>query len=221
MEPDHIAIILDGNGRYAKIFKKKRLWGHRKGAENLEKIIKVSLDLKIKYLTLFCFSTENYKRPKLEVEGIFLLLVEYLEKNKEKLIEKNICLRTIGRTDRIEKNVLKSIETVKKLTEKNAGLTLTLAIDYGYHDELKRAYSASNGNYDLFLKSFDTSFLPDVDLLIRTGGEKRISNFIANKLLYAELFFTDTFWPAFSKEEFLEAILWFKTRTRRFGGLSA
>ncbi len=216
----HIAIIMDGNGRFAERINKPRLFGHKKGVQALFKIVGESQKQGIDFLTLFCLSTENFKRSETEIKGIFKLLSESLCEKEEKIVQNNIRLKVIGRRDRVPSSILKKLDDILLKTKDNKGLTLTLAIDYGYQDELNRAITSIIKGTPRE-KAFDTHFLPDVDLLIRTGKEKRISNFIMGKLSYAELYFTDILWPSFQETDLVEALKWYKERNRKFGGLNA
>ena len=229
--PQHIAIILDGNGRWAKKRLQPRVMGHRKGAFNLKDITIVADKIGIKYLTVFCFSTENWKRPKDEVNFLMTMPLKYYKKYKQKLFDSNIRIKVIGRRDRISDSFLKCIEEIEKNTATHTGITLTLCIDYGSQYEIAEAMklianevkegiiSIDDINEELISKHLYTKDLPQLDLLIRTSGELRISNYLLWQIAYSELYFTDVLWPDFNELELKKAILSFQSRNRRFGGL--
>lgn len=221
--PKHVAIIMDGNGRWAKRRGLPRIFGHYKGAEVAEDIAKFCIELGIKHLTLFSFSTENWKRPEEEVKALFKLLRDYLRAKEGELMEAGIRLRFIGRRDRIDGETLKVMEEVEGKTQRNKKLFLNLAVDYGGKDEILRAVNRAirlglkEVGEEEFTKLLDLYPSPEPDLLIRTGGERRISNFLLWHLAYTELYFTQTCWPDFNREEFLLALEDFKRRKRKFG----
>ncbi len=218
----HIAIIMDGNGRWAKSRGKIRTFGHNAGAKKVIEITKEASNLGIKYLTLYAFSTENWKREKSEVDFLMKLLSQFLKKELRTLISNNIKFRVIGDISKFSKNLQSVITNTIEKTKNNTGLTQILAINYGSRDEIIRTIKKANMenlNEESFSKVLDTHEFPDVDLLIRTGGEKRLSNFLLWQSAYAELFFTDTLWPDFSMQEFANIIDDFKKRERRFGGI--
>ncbi len=230
--PRHIAVIMDGNGRWAKKRGRLRIFGHENGAEAVKKTIDSCAKLKIQYVTLYTFSTENWKRPKIEIDTLMKLLVTALRKEVKTLNEKNIKLKAIGTLDTLPAKAQKELSEVIAKTAKNTGMTLTLALSYGAREELKTAvktiaHKVKNGiispeavdetaiNANLY-----THFLPDVDLLIRTSGERRISNFLLWQIAYAELYFAEVLWPDFSEHHLVEALLSYQHRERRFGKIS-
>lgn len=229
--PNHVAIILDGNGRWAKEKGKPRFFGHRAGARNIANICKASQELGIKALTVFCFSTENWKRPKEEVHFLMTEPVKAIKKNKEKIIKSNYKIRFAGRRNVVPKDLLEAALEIEKETANNTGLILTICFDYGSYEELttatkKIAQEVLDGAIkidditpELIENNLYTAGLPKLDLLIRTSGEQRISNFLLWQLGYAELYFTKTYWPDFDKEELKKAIYDYQNRNRRFGGL--
>lgn len=229
--PKHIAIILDGNGRWALKKGKPRVYGHRHGAYNLIEIIKSASELGVKCLTFFCFSTENWTRPQSEVEYLMTKPIKYLQKYMNKLDEYDYKISMIGRRDRINSTLLSLIEKVENKTINNTGVHLVFAIDYGSLDELTHAVkniasdvkdnklSINDITKDLIMNNLFTKDLPPLDLMIRTSGEQRISNFLLLQMAYSELYFTECLWPDFNKEELLKAISSYQSRTRRFGGL--
>jgi undecaprenyl diphosphate synthase len=231
--PNHIAIILDGNGRWAKKRGLPRTMGHRQGAINLKDITLECQTQGIKYLTVFCFSTENWKRPEEEVSYLMNAPYENYYKYKDKIIKSNIRIKVIGRRDRLNNNMLNVIKDVEQNTSSNTGLTLTLCIDYGSQDEITTAVkeiakkvldgsiNIDDINDDLITNTLFTKDLPQLDLLIRTSGELRISNYLLWQLAYSELYFTDVYWPDFNALELLKAIESYSNRKRRFGGLNA
>ncbi len=230
--PKHIAIIMDGNGRWAKQKGKLRVFGHEHGARTVKEIVKACGSLGVKNLTLYTFSTENWNRPKLEVETLMRLLVSSLKKEVKTLLKNNIKLKAIGSINNLPSLAQKELLEVMEKTKDNSGMTLTLALSYGSREELKNAVvqiSTKVKNNIISPDSIDESIinnhlythdLPDVDLLIRTSGEHRISNFLLWQIAYAELYFTDTLWPDFTKEHLCEAIVNYQNRERRFGKTS-
>ncbi|GAB6066601.1 polyprenyl diphosphate synthase [Aquifex pyrophilus] len=221
--PEHVAIIMDGNGRWARKRGLPRIAGHYKGAEVAEDIVEFAIELGIKHLTLFAFSTENWNRPKEEVEALFELLRRYLQTKKDKLYKLGIRVRFIGRRDRINKELVKLMQEIEEESKKFKNLFLNLAVDYGGRDDILRAVKKAvklqreEITEELFSSLLDLSCSPDPDLLIRTAGEKRISNFLLWNLAYTELYFSETLWPDFSREEFLKALEDFSRRKRKFG----
>jgi undecaprenyl diphosphate synthase len=229
--PRHIAIVMDGNGRWARERGKTRLAGHRAGGNAVREIVEASADLGVEVLTLYGFSSENWSRPKVEVSGLFRLLLRFLKKETPNLVKNGIRLKAIGRRDRMPASTLKGLEECEATTAPGERMTLCLAIDYGAQDEITgaaRALAERVADGTLLPKDIDraaleghlcTGGMPPVDLLIRTGGEIRISNFLLWQISYAELYFTPLYWPDFGKGELLEAIEEFGRRERRFGGL--
>lgn len=230
--PKHIAIIMDGNGRWAKQQGKLRVFGHENGTKSVREITETCAELGIDNLTLYAFSTENWKRPKLEVQTLMKLLISSLKNEIKTLQENNIKLSTIGNTNDLPKKVQKELLEVIEQTKSNTRMTLTLALSYGSRDELLntiKQISIKVKNNIISPEKIDESVinehlytrnLPDVDLLIRTSGEQRISNFLLWQIAYAELFFTDVLWPDFKKDNLYKAILCYQNRERRFGKTS-
>ncbi len=229
--PKHIAIILDGNGRWAKKNNKPRNFGHIKGSENVERICKEASNMGIEYITVYAFSTENWKRRTEEVDALMKLLGDYLKKSIRESKKNNMRVRVIGDTSILPKKMQESIEKLEEASKANTGLNFQVAINYGGRDELIRAikslYNDLEGNRinsndideELFEKYIDTSGIPDPDLLIRTSGEQRLSNFLLWQLAYTEFYFTDVYWPDFNKEELMKAIEYYNGRDRRFGAI--
>lgn len=230
--PQHLAIIMDGNGRWAKQKGFLRTIGHENGASAVKRTVEQCARLGIPYLTLYAFSTENWNRPKYEVDMLMKLLVKALKKELETLQKNNIKLNAIGNLDLLPTKVLKELTEVLELTKNNTRLTVSLALSYGSRDELVTAIkeiSSKVKNNIISIDAIDESVinkhlythnLPDVDLLIRTSGEQRISNFLLWQIAYAELYFSDVLWPDFSDKHLLEAIAAYQKRERRFGKTS-
>ena len=230
--PNHIAIIMDGNGRWAKSKGLLRNIGHQNGAKTVKEVVETCAKINVKYLTLYAFSTENWNRPKLEVELLMKLLISSLKKEVETLQKNNIKLSTIGNLNSLPTNVAKELKDVIEKTKDNNRLTLTLALSYGSREELIKTIkeislkvknnliSPENIDKSVINNHLYDHYLPDVDLLIRTSGEQRISNFLLWEIAYAELFFSDILWPDFNKENLFEAILNYQNRERRFGKTS-
>ncbi len=225
--PRHVAVIMDGNGRWAKAKGLPRSAGHRAGVERVRTIIRMSSDIGIRYLTLFAFSTENWKRPADEVGVLMKLLVEYLTKELAELHQKNVCIKTLGDISALPEGVVREISRAVKTTQDNTGLTVNMAVNYGARQELvnavKTAVSEARCEKDIdesYLSSLlSTAGQPDPDLLIRTSGEQRISNFLLYQLAYAEFYFTDTLWPDFDELQYAKALECYADRERRYGGL--
>lgn len=222
--PKHLAVIMDGNGRWARKRGLPRIAGHYEGVKRAEELVDACIELGISWLTLFTFSTENWKRPESEVKALMRLLEGYLRENSHKLTEKGIGLSFIGRRDRLPKGLLEEIKRVEGIKPKYERLHVFLAVDYGGRDEIIRtAKKLFDAGLELKEENFkslsDLGHAPEPDLLIRTGGEKRISNFLLWHLAYTELYFTDVYWPDFTKEELLKAIEDFSKRMRRFGAV--
>lgn len=227
--PDHVAIIMDGNGRWAKSKHLPTVAGHKQGAETARKIIKASQDLGIKYLTLYAFSSENWNRPESEVSSLMKLLEYYLISEKKNLATSNIRIKIVGNLSKVPASLRKSIEDAEKKTSSNTGMILIIALSYGGRQEIVEAakkilQAQKNGTLkaeDLDEKTF-TSFLytdriPDPDLLIRTSGELRISNFLLWQSAYTEFYFTSVNWPDFKKQNLEEALEEYKLRKRNYG----
>lgn len=225
--PVHVAVIMDGNGRWAKKRGLPRSAGHRAGVERVRTIIRMSSDIGIRYLTLFAFSTENWKRPSDEVSTLMSLLVEYLVKELPELHEKNVRIRTLGDIGALPEKVKAEISRAVEKTSGNTGLTVNMAINYGARQELveavrqalKDGIKPEDVNEEWISSVLYTAGEPDPDLLIRTSGEARISNFLLYQLAYAELYFTGTYWPDFDETAYAAALADFAGRDRRFGGL--
>ena len=230
--PNHVAIIMDGNGRWAEQKGMPREFGHQNGVRSVKKIVEEAKKHKVKYLTLFAFSIENWERPSYEVETLMRLLVETLRDEFEDLFNNNIRLNAIGDVKSLPNEVKYELDKIINNTKDNTGMTLTLALSYGGKQEIFKAVkeiSEKVKNETICLDNFDDSIindhlytknLPDVDLLIRTSGEQRISNFLLWQIAYAELYFTQTYWPDFSEEDFTDAIIEYQKRERRFGKTS-
>jgi undecaprenyl diphosphate synthase len=213
---------MDGNGRWAKERGKARSKGHEEGAKNVRTITESTIKAGVEYLTLYAFSTENWARPKSEVEFLMKLLERYLDKEAETYQKNDIRFEVIGDMSRFSDSLVKKIEYIRAETAQNKKLTQVLAINYGAKDEIVRAIKKMQSlslepNEQNLSISLDTAFMPDVDMLIRTGGEMRLSNFMLWQSAYAELFFTKTLWPDFGEEELFLMIEEFKARERRFG----
>jgi undecaprenyl diphosphate synthase len=234
--PRHVAIIMDGNGRWAKERKLPRIMGHKAGSKCVKDIVKTARNLNLEVLTLYAFSTENWKRPSIEVQGLMTLLKTYLKSEIQNMLENNISLRCIGEIERLQPDIQKILtqvirETTLK-TEDKPSMVLNLALSYGSRAEILRAarimaekcvsgqYNPEDFSEQLFASHLYTRGLPDPDLLIRTGGESRLSNFLLWQLSYAELYITETMWPDFKGESFIEALRYYQNRERRFGQTS-
>ena len=230
--PKHIAIIMDGNGRWAKEKGRLRVFGHENGTKSVRTTVECCAELGIKNLTLYAFSTENWNRPKLEVKTLMQLLISSLKKEMSTMQKNSIRLSAIGNLEHLPTRVRKELLHVIDETKNNSQMTLTLALSYGSRDELVNAtkqicekvknniISVESIDEPLINQHLYTQNLPDVDLLIRTSGEKRISNFLLWQIAYAELYFTDVYWPDFTNENLYEAIINYQKRERRFGKTS-
>ena len=227
--PKHVAVIMDGNGRWAKAKKLPRSAGHRAGVDRLRDIIRLSSDLGILSLTLYAFSTENWKRPSDEVGTLMALLIEYFTKEIDELSENNVRIRIIGAYEQFAPTVRAVIERAMMRTQENKGLTLNIALNYGSRAEIVRAANLamqqaiaegkSEISAEMLEQNLYTAGLPEVDLLIRTSGEQRISNFLLYQISYAEFLFPKEYWPDFTNEVYLAALRAYQSRSRRFGGL--
>ncbi len=227
--PSHLAIIMDGNGRWAKQRIFNRIKGHEKGAETVRTIVECCSEIGIPILTLYAFSTENWQRPKVEVAALMTLLASFLKSEQKKLLDNNIRLNTIGQIERLPENVQNALHKAMVLTEENNGMLLNLALSYGARAEMVRmvkdiAIKVKEGiidpdsiTDDVISDSLYTKGMPDPDLLIRSGGEMRISNFLLWQIAYTEIYVTDTLWPDFSKDEFIKILENYQHRKRRFG----
>ena len=230
--PKHIAIIMDGNGRWAKLKGKNRVFGHRNGTEAVHKVVEAAARMQIEHLTLYAFSTENWNRPQQEVSTLMDLLIRALRRELNKMVKNNIQLKSIGDISKLPTEVEKElIDTINK-TRDNDGMILTLALNYGARQELTQAMqqiaskvknniiSPENVDETIINEHLYTQNLPSVDLLIRTSGEQRISNFLLWQIAYAELYFSEVLWPDFNEKHFEEAITSYQKRERRFGKTS-
>jgi undecaprenyl diphosphate synthase len=225
--PQHVAIIMDGNGRWAKKRGLPRVEGHRVGTENIRRVTEIFAEYKIKFLTLFAFSTENWNRPSSEVKGLLKILSDRLDPEIKRLHEKNIRVRHLGRLDALSPELQKKIEAAIKLTSKNTGGTLSMAFDYGGRAEIVQAarrllserIPVEDVNEESFKRYLYAPDMPDPDLIIRTGGETRLSNFLLWQAAYSELYFTDVLWPDFDRVEIDKALATYLSRDRRFGKL--
>jgi undecaprenyl diphosphate synthase len=227
--PRHIAIIMDGNGRWAKKQGGIRIFGHQNGVKSVNDVVEASAELGIQFLTLYAFSTENWNRPKLEVEALMGLLVSTISNELKNLTKNNIRLLVIGNIAQLPKNVRNKLLKTIEVTSINSGLTLVLALSYSSRWEINEAVvniakdiknntlQVEDINETVFKKYLSTSEIPDPELLIRTSGEYRISNFLLYQLAYTELYFTEILWPDFSKNDFYKAINDYQSRERRFG----
>lgn len=234
--PRHVAIIMDGNGRWAKQRNLPRIMGHKAGTESVKDIVKTARELNLEVLTLYAFSTENWKRPSFEVQGIMTLLKNYLKSELKSMLENDISLRCIGEIEKLPADIQKILkEVIRETDEKTGGkpkLILNLALSYGSRSEIVRAArimaeKCISGQFDtddfseqLFASHLYTGGLPDPDLLIRSGGESRLSNFLLWQLSYAEIYITEIMWPDFKGRNLVEAISIFQSRERRFGQTS-
>ena len=229
--PQHIAIILDGNGRWAKAKGMPRNYGHTAGARNVETVCQAAHDLGVKYVTMYAFSTENWNRPEGEVEALMKLLESYLKNCIKTADKNNMRVRVIGDTTRLSERFQERIRELEAASAKNDGLNLQIAINYGSRDEMTRAMRRMSEDVaagkrkpeeiteSVFEEYLDTAGIPDPDLLIRTSGEQRLSNYLLWQLAYSEFYFTDIPWPAFTKEELIKAVEEYNRRHRRFGGV--
>lgn len=230
--PRHVAIIMDGNGRWAKAKGKDRSFGHEEGVVSVRKIMDAVTQLGLKYLTLYTFSTENWNRPEEEVQALMSLLVSAIHRETPDMMKKNVRLTAIGDLSRLREDAYNTLQECIDTTSANTGTTLVLALSYSSRWEITRAarqlaqevleqkINPNDITEAMVSDHLTTKNIPDPDLLIRTGGEKRISNFLLWQLSYAEFFFTDVFWPDFREEELYEAILYYQQRERRFGKTS-
>ncbi len=227
--PAHVAVIMDGNGRWATRRKLSRINGHNKATDAVRATVRVSREIGIPYLTLYAFSTENWERPKEEVAALMLLLKKFLRSEEKELVDNNIRLNAIGQIDRLPKDSRKVLDHAMAVTRDNTGMVLTLALSYGSRDEITKAVrnissdvlnhkvSIDSISPELISRYLDTGEMPDPDLVIRTSGEMRISNFLMWQIAYAELYFTETLWPDFNEAEFIAILKKYQQRDRRFG----
>ena len=227
--PKHIAITMDGNGRWAETKGKLRVFGHQEGIKSVRETVESAAEIGIQYLTLYAFSTENWNRPKNEVNALMSLLVSSIHKETKTLMENDICLSTIGNTSELPSKAQEKLNEAIKKTKNNSRMTLILALSYSSRWEIINAVkevitdglTPKQVNEDNFQQYLTTKNVPDPELLIRTSGEYRISNFLLWQIAYSELYFTDTLWPDFNKTELKKAILNYQNRERRFGRTTA
>jgi undecaprenyl diphosphate synthase len=227
--PSHVAIIMDGNGRWAKQHRLTRIQGHEKGSKAVRRVVRTCREIGIAHLTLYAFSTENWQRPKKEVDALMVLLKRFLKTERQEMLENNIRLNVIGQMERLPKGVRQELRQTMTMTEANTALNLHLALSYGSRNEIVRmaqmlSKQCKDGDIDpeaineqLVADHLFTRGIPDPDLLIRTSGEMRISNFLLWQIAYSELYITPTLWPDFGKDEFLHIIEDYQRRERRFG----
>ena len=230
--PAHVAVIMDGNGRWAQKRLLSRIKGHEKGSEAVRTVVSTCREIGITHLTLYAFSTENWQRPRAEVEALMVLLKKFLIKERQDMMEKNIRLATIGQTDRLPEDVRETLLETIDATRENTAMQLTLALSYGSRNEICQAMRAIAADIDagslraadidekLISRYLFTRHIPDPDLLIRTSGEMRISNFLLWQIAYSEIFITPTLWPDFGADEFVQILKDFQNRERRFGQIA-
>lgn len=229
--PEHVAIILDGNGRWAKKRFLPRNMGHAQGSKTVERIIEDAYDMGIKYLTVYAFSTENWKRPKDEVDALMKLLRDYLKTCIKRANKNNMRVRVIGDVTGLTDDLRDKIEQLEEASKDNTGINFTIALNYGSRDEMIRAMKKMADDLlsgtlkkegiteEVFAGYLDTKGIPEPDLMIRTSGEQRLSNFMLWQLAYTEFYFTDVLWPDFNKKELKKAVEYYNGRERRFGGI--
>lgn len=229
--PEHVAIIMDGNGRWAKERGKIRSEGHKRGAENLRSVMDVAMDCGIKYMTVYAFSTENWSRPKTEITFLMNTLRHVLKKYKKDAIKKDIRLHVIGDRTGLDQDIQEQVDDIIEITKEHTTFNLIIALNYGGRDEITRAVrkiaedvlenklDCQNISQEIIGNYLDTTGIPDPDLLIRTSGEQRLSNYLLWQLAYTEFYFTDVKWPDFDEEELHKAIYYYQNRNRRFGAL--
>ncbi len=229
--PRHVAIILDGNGRWAKKKLMPRNYGHAQGSKNVEKICELAYKMGIEYLTVYAFSTENWRRPQDEVEALMKLLQNYLSTSVKTSMKNNMRIRVIGDTEKLSEEIKKSIKDLEEASKNNTGLKFQVAINYGSRDEILRAIKAlafdvkenktaiDHIDEETLEQYLDTKGIPDPDLLIRTSGEQRLSNFLLWQSAYTEFYFTDVLWPDFNEKELQKAVEYYSGRTRKFGAV--
>ncbi len=229
--PQHIAIILDGNGRWAKAKGMPRNYGHAQGSKNVERICEDAYRMGVKYLTVYAFSTENWSRPKDEVDALMKLLRNYMKTCLKTAAKNDMKIRVIGDVSRLDEDIRNRIAELEEATKNNGGLNFQIAINYGSRDEIIRAvralakdcienkFAPEQIDEEAFESYLDTHDIPDPDLLIRTSGELRLSNYLLWQLAYTEFYFTDVPWPDFTKEELMKAIEHYNARERRYGGV--
>jgi undecaprenyl diphosphate synthase len=226
--PSHVAVIMDGNGRWAKKKKLPRIEGHRAGIKSVREVVETSAHLGIKFLTLYAFSKENWKRPQKEIKTLWRLLEDYLKKEDKVLVDNQFRLRVIGQRENIPAHVKAELKRVEDLTKNSDRLTIILALNYGGRDEIVDAVKRIAKDKDFDIESLDeekfsnylyTNHIPDPDLLIRTSGELRVSNFLLWQIAYSEIWITPVYWPDFRKKQLLQAMVDYQKRERRFGDI--
>jgi undecaprenyl diphosphate synthase len=229
MLPQHVAVIMDGNGRWATKQGKPRVFGHRKGVRAVRRTVEAASEIGIEYLTLYAFSTENWNRPKPEVNALMSLLVDTMKNEIKTLTENNIILKSIGNLDALPAKTRRSLAEGIEQTSNNTGMTLTLALNYSARWDITKALQkiaekvkagdldTKDINEEVITQHLSTQYMPDPEILIRTSGERRISNYLLWEISYTELYFTDIHWPEFEKADFYNALLDFQHRERRFG----
>ncbi|MFP4046600.1 MAG: isoprenyl transferase [Bacteroidales bacterium] len=229
--PGHVAIIMDGNGRWAKKRGNQRIFGHKNGVKAVRETVEAAAELGVSYLTLYAFSRENWSRPKSEIEALMSLLVLTIDRETKTLLDNNIKLTTIGDIESLPENVKTKLDLIENKTATNEGLTLVLALNYGarweianamqkFGEDVKEGRITPEVNSKIVQKYLTTTDIPDPDLLIRTSGEQRLSNFLLWQIAYSELYFTEILWPDFRKESFYDALIDYQKRERRFGKTS-
>ena len=226
-EPQHIAVVMDGNGRWAKKRLMPRSVGHKAGADMLKRIVRKCNDMGVKYLTVYAFSTENWKRPDEEVSLLMGLIVTYLQKEVKEMNENNVRIRAIGDIEKLPKKAYDELKKAMDITKDNTGVVFSLALNYGFRDDLSHAIknmmkeniNIEDINDETVKKYLYTSYMPAPDLIIRTGGEIRLSNFMLYEASYSEFYFCDTLWPEFDEEQLCKAIYEYQQRDRRFGNV--
>ncbi|RNB88138.1 isoprenyl transferase [Brevibacillus nitrificans] len=229
--PEHVAVIMDGNGRWANMRSLPRVAGHRAGMKTVKEVVKAADEIGVRYMTMYAFSTENWKRPRDEVDFLMKLPQEFLSTELDELIERDVRIRMLGSKDELPSHTLKALLEAEEKTHDNRGLQLNFALNYGGRDEIVKAFSViaaqvKAGELDpqeldeeVISRYLYTSEIPDPDLLIRTSGEIRLSNFMLWQLAYTEMWFTDVLWPDFSREHFYQAIVEYQGRARRYGAV--
>ncbi len=232
LPPNHVAIIMDGNGRWARERGLPRTLGHRQGVEAVRRAVRAAIELKITYLTIFSFSSENWKRPIDEIDDLMGLMKRFIRRDLAELHEAGVCIRVIGQRQHVDSELMTLIDEAVELTRNNDKLTLVIAFNYGSRSEIAGAarklaervaagsLTPSEITVECMANAMDTSGIPDPDLLIRTSGEMRLSNFLLWQTAYSEFVFLDCYWPDFDKSAFEQAIVEFRSRERRFGGLN-
>ncbi|MFO7814844.1 MAG: polyprenyl diphosphate synthase [Halanaerobiales bacterium] len=227
-KPSHIAIIMDGNGRWAESNNMPRNYGHKKGVETLKDIVKAFIEFEIPSLTVYAFSTENWKRPPKEVKYLMALFGRTIDNEADQLDQKGVRINIIGRRNNLDDELVKKIEWIEKLTKNNEKLELNIAFNYGGRAEIIDAVKSVMGNSNIDLEALDQELISEnlynpnisnIEFIIRTGGDQRISNFLLWESAYAELYFTDTYWPEFDKKDLKKALVNFSNRDRKFGAL--